>query len=92
MQQPDKPFGNMPMTNQMIILALEDARLTNNDIYLTYIDFKDAFGSIDHAHLQALMEDLGYFKDAVKISRKHLHKLHHLLPKEPLWHNRTNSK
>jgi hypothetical protein len=34
---------------QIIISALEDAKLTNQDIYLLYIDFKNAFGSIDHA-------------------------------------------
>jgi hypothetical protein len=42
---------------------LEDAKLTNHDIYLTYIDFRNAFGFIDHARLLALMEDLGYPKD-----------------------------
>ena len=26
----------------MIINALEDARLTNDDLYLTYMDFKNA--------------------------------------------------
>ena len=51
----------------MIIAALEDAKLTNKDIYLTYIDLRNAFGSIDHARLLALMEDVGYPLDAVKI-------------------------
>ena len=51
----------------MIIATLEDARLTTNNIYLTYIDFINAFGSIDHARLLALMEDLGYPQDAVKL-------------------------
>ena len=47
--------------------ALKDARLTNNDIYLTYIDFRNAFGFIDHAKLLALMKDLGYPQDAVEL-------------------------
>ena len=51
----------------MITAALEDARLTTKDIYLTYIDFRNAFGSIDHARLLALMEDLGFPIDAVEI-------------------------
>ena len=52
---------------QLLIAALEDAQLTNQDIYLLYIDFKNAFGSIDHARLLAIMKDLGYPQDAVAL-------------------------
>ena len=52
---------------QLLIAALEDARLTNQDIYLLYIDFKNAFGSLDHARLLAIMKDLGYPEDAVTL-------------------------
>ena len=45
---------------QTIIAALEDAHFTNQDIYILYTDFKNAFGSIDHARLLAIMADLGY--------------------------------
>ena len=51
---------------QLLITTLEDAQFTNEDIYLLYIDFKNAFGSIDHAHLLAIMKDLDYPKDALK--------------------------
>ena len=51
----------------MILASLEDASLTNKDIYITYIDFQNAFGSIDHARLLALMEDFGYPTDAIEI-------------------------
>jgi hypothetical protein len=51
----------------MIIATLEDAKLTNKYIYLTYIDFCNAFGSIDHARLLALMEDLKYPSDVIEI-------------------------
>ena len=44
----------------MIITSLKDAKLTTKDIYLTYIDFRNAFGSIDHARLLALVKDLGF--------------------------------
>jgi hypothetical protein len=44
-----------------------DARLTNQDIFLTYIDFRNAFGSIDHACQLATIENLDYPKDTVKI-------------------------
>ena len=52
---------------QLLIAALEDAEFTNQDIYLLYIDFKNAFGSIDHARLLAIMKDLGYPEDAVRL-------------------------
>ena len=32
-----------------------------------YIDFKNAFGSIDHTRLLAIMKDLGYPEDVVKL-------------------------
>ena len=52
---------------QLLIAALEDARFTNQDIYILYIDFKNAFGSIDHARLLAIMKDLGYPTDAINL-------------------------
>ena len=52
---------------QVLIAALEDARFTNQDIYIIYIDFKNAFGSIDHARLLAIMKDLGYPNDAIHL-------------------------
>lgn len=51
----------------MMIGALEDAQLTNQDIYLAYMDFCIAFCSINHARLHALMEDLGFPLEAVEI-------------------------
>ena len=66
-QEGFRPQRNTSRQNQMIIAALEDARLTAKDIYLTYIDFRNAFGSIDHARLLALMEDLGFPIDAIEI-------------------------
>ena len=52
---------------QLLIVALEDAQFTNQDIYILYIDFKNAFGSIDHTCLLAIMKDLEYPEDAVKL-------------------------
>ena len=51
---------------QLLIAALEDVQFTNQDIYLD-IDFKNAFGSIDHARLLAIVKDLGFPEDAVKL-------------------------
>jgi hypothetical protein len=52
---------------QTLIAALEDSKFTQQDIYLLYIDFKNAFGSIDHARLLAIMADLGYPQDAINL-------------------------
>ena len=52
---------------QILIAALEDARFTNQDIYILYIDFKNAFGSIDHARLLAIMKNLGYPNDVINL-------------------------
>ena len=52
---------------QLVIAALEDAKFSKQDIYLLYIDFTNAFGSIGHAHLLAIMSDLGYPEDAITI-------------------------
>jgi hypothetical protein len=52
---------------QILIAALEDARLTTQDIYILYIDFKNVFGSIDHARLLTLMKDLGYLNDCINL-------------------------
>jgi hypothetical protein len=45
---------------QTLIAALEDARFTTQDIYLLFIDFTNAFGSINHAKLLTIMFDLGF--------------------------------
>jgi hypothetical protein len=52
---------------QTLIAALEDSKLIQQDIYLLYIDFKNAFGSIDHARLLSIMADLGYPQDAINL-------------------------
>lgn len=52
---------------QTLIYAPEDARFTTKDIYLLYMDFKNAFGSIDHPRLLTIMSDVGYPQDGVNI-------------------------
>jgi hypothetical protein len=52
---------------QTLIAALKDSRLTQQDIYLLYIDFKNAFGSIDHARLLVIIANLGYPQDAINL-------------------------
>ena len=52
---------------QLLIATLEDARFTNQDIYILYIDFKNAFGFLDHARLLAVIKDLGYPEHAISL-------------------------
>ena len=52
---------------QMLLGVLEDAKLTKQDIYLLYVDFTNAFGSVDHPRMIALLEDLGFPSDCVNI-------------------------
>jgi hypothetical protein len=52
---------------QVLIVVLEDTRFSKQDIYILYIDFKNVFGSIDHARFLAIMKDLGYSNDAIHL-------------------------
>ena len=52
---------------QMLLGVLEDAKLTKQDIHLLYMDFTNAFGSVDHPRMIALLEDLGFPADCVDI-------------------------
>ena len=89
-QEGFRPQRNTSRQIQTIIAALEDARLTTKDIYLTYIDFRNAFGSIDHARLLAIMEDLGYPLDAVEIVGNIYKNSYHLLHRKSLRNNTPN--
>ena len=78
-QEGFRPQHNTSRQIQPIIATLEDARLTIKDIYLTYINFNNAFGSIDHARLLAIMVGLGYPLRRGKNCWKHVQKLHYIL-------------
>lgn len=54
---------------QTIIAALEDTKFSKQDIYVLYIDFKNTFGSIDHARLLTIVEDINYPQDAINLIR-----------------------
>jgi hypothetical protein len=74
-QEGFRPQRNTSRQIQMIIASVEDARLTNKDIYITYIDFINAFGSINHARLLALM--IPHKRSGNR--RQYLQELHHLI-------------
>ena len=74
---------------QLIIATLEDAKFTNQDIYLLYINFKNDFGSLDHARLLAIIKDLGYPKKRCNSNREHLLTLQHHIHRRTLRTNKT---
>jgi hypothetical protein len=52
---------------QTLIMALEDARDTAQDVYMLQVDFSNAFNMIDHDKLLAVMWDLGFPTDAIDV-------------------------
>lgn len=68
---------------QAFIAALEDTKFTNKAIYIIYIDFKNAFVSIDYTHLLAIMIDLKYPQEAINF----ILELLHILPSRTLNQN-----
>ena len=48
-------------------MAMEDAQLTKSDTQVLYVDFEDAFGSVDHSRLHIIMESMGIPQDTVDI-------------------------
>lgn len=60
------PMCNTTCQLQAIIATLHMPNSLQKNIYITYIDLKDAFGSIDHAWLQAIMLILGSSSYAIQ--------------------------
>jgi hypothetical protein len=56
---------HMPL--QMLVMAIEDARATGQDLYVMLVDFSSAFNMTDHDKTLMLMYDLGYPTDAVEV-------------------------
>jgi hypothetical protein len=52
---------------QMLVMVLEDAKLTGQNIYKIQVDFSSAFNMLDHDLLLMIMYDLGYPTDAVDV-------------------------
>ena len=49
---------------------IEDARHFDKNLYVTYIDFANAFGSVGHAQLAYVMAEMGLPEDAIEIVRE----------------------
>lgn len=52
---------------QLLIMALEDARLTGQNLYMLQVDFSSAFNMIDQDKLLTIMYELGFPADAIEV-------------------------
>ena len=52
---------------QRLAHLLENAAMTNSNIYALYIDFTNAFNTIDHQKLFRIMADLGFPPDSIAV-------------------------
>ena len=52
---------------QRLAHLLENAAMTNSNIYALYVDFTNAFNTIDHKKLFRIMTDLGFPPDSVAV-------------------------
>jgi hypothetical protein len=52
---------------QRLILGLEDAKLFDRNQYILFIDFSNAFNTIDHRKLLKILTDLGFPPDAINV-------------------------
>jgi hypothetical protein len=50
-----------------LVQALEDARLTGQNLYKLQIDFSNAFNTSDHDKLLCLLYDMGYPTDCIEV-------------------------
>jgi hypothetical protein len=62
-----RKYNNTIQQLQLLTNAIEDARLTGQNIYALMADLKSAFNMIDHDTLFKIMNDLGFPPDALSV-------------------------
>ena len=55
------------VTFSALVNVLSDAKLSEQNPYMLYIDFNSAFNTIDHDELLQIMYDLGFPTDAINV-------------------------
>jgi hypothetical protein len=65
-QEGFRPQRNTQRQLQLVVNALEDAKLHKQDIFMLWIDFTSAFNTTDHDKLLQIMYDLGYPSIAIE--------------------------
>ena len=46
---------------------MSDAKISQQDLYLLYVNLSSAFNTIDHDKLLCIMHDLGFLEDAIEV-------------------------
>ena len=62
-----RQYSNTTQQLQMLVMALEDARMTGQDLYTLLVDFTSAFNMLNHDTLLTIMYDLGFPTDAIDV-------------------------
>ncbi len=52
---------------QNVMNIMSDAKISQQDLYLLYVDFSSAFNTIDHEKLLCIMHDLGFPENAIEV-------------------------
>ena len=52
---------------QKVRNIMSDAKISQQDLCLLYVDFSSAFNTIDHNKLLCIMHDLGFLEDAIEM-------------------------
>ena len=60
------PYRNTIRQVNTMVSIIEDAALTHQDLYVMYIDFSNAFNTVDHTRMQEIMLMLGFSHTATQ--------------------------
>lgn len=58
---------NTTRQQQNIMNIMSDAKISQQDLYLLYVDLSSVFNTIDHDKLLCTMHDLGFPEDAIEV-------------------------
>jgi hypothetical protein len=65
-----RPDRSCLQQNLYVTSVIEDAQHFKRNLYITYIDFANAFGSVGHAQLAHILQAVGLPQDAIDIIRE----------------------
>jgi len=73
LQHPEQHAGGLQKAKEhntaaaYVMNIMSDAKISQQDLYLLYVDFSSAFNTIDHDKLLCIMHDLGFPEDAIEV-------------------------
>ncbi len=66
-QEGYRPYRNTMRQLQTVVSIMSDAKLSEQNLYMLYIDFSSAFNTIDHDKLLQIMYDLDFSTDTINV-------------------------